>query len=87
VEAIRRTYPGLSPVQAREWEEFFRGVTDIQVELQVTELRVQGDAAEAGLAGVYVFTNPSTHRIQREPVSFRASVRREGGRWRIAALR
>ena len=34
VEAVRRAYPGLMPAQAREWEEFFRGVSDIQVELQ-----------------------------------------------------
>ncbi|MGH7578764.1 MAG: hypothetical protein ACREM9_01230, partial [Gemmatimonadales bacterium] len=87
VEAIRRTYPGLLPEQAREWQEFFRGVTDIQVELEVTELKAAGDAAEAGLSGVYVFTNPSTHRTQREPVSFRATLRREGDRWRIASLR
>ena len=87
VEAIRRIYPGLSPEQTREWEDFFGGVTDIQVELQVTDLKVAGDAAEAGLAGVYVFTNPSTHRTQREPVTFQASLRREGTRWRIASLR
>ncbi len=87
VEAIRRIYPGLSPEQTREWEDFFGGVTDIQVELQVTDLKVAGDAAEAGLAGVYVFANPSTHRTQREPVTFKASLRREGTRWRIASLR
>ncbi len=87
VEAIRRIYPGLSPEQTREWEDFFGGVTDIQVELRVTDLKVAGDAAEAGLAGVYVFANPSTHRIQREPVTFQASLRREGTRWRIASLR
>ncbi len=67
VEAIRRTYPGLSPEQAREWEEFFKGVTDIRVDLNVAGLKVNGDAAEARLAGVYVFDNPSTHRTQREP--------------------
>jgi hypothetical protein len=87
VDAIRKTYPGLQPQQAREWEEFFRGVNDVQVELQVTDLKVNGDAGEAALSGVYLFANPGTHRTQREPVSFRATVRREGGRWRIAALR
>jgi hypothetical protein len=87
VEAIRRTYPGLLPEQAREWEEFFRGVTDIEVELNLTGLKVTGDAAEAGLAGVYIFRNPSTRRTQRETVAFQASLRREGNRWRIASLR
>ena len=87
VEAIRRTYPGLSAERAREWEDFFRGVTDIRVELSVGGLKVAGDAAEAELAGVYVFNNPSTHRTQRENVAFQASLRREGNRWRIASLR
>ncbi len=87
VEAIRRTYPGLQPTQAREWEKFFEGVSDIDVELEVTDLKVTGDVAEAGLSGVYVFANPSTHRTQREPVSFRATLRREGTRWRITSLR
>ena len=87
VEAIRRLYPGMSPTQTREWEEFFRGVSDIEVELGVTALQVTGDSAEAGLAGVYVFQNPSTHRTQRESIAFQARLKREGDRWRIASLR
>jgi hypothetical protein len=87
LEAIRSTYPGLLPSQAREWEQFFQSVTDIDVELGVSDLKVSGDAAEARLEGVYVFRNPSTRRIQREPVGFQAALRREGGRWRIASLR
>lgn len=87
LDAIRRTYPGLLPDQAREWEDFFRGVNDVQVELNVTALEIAGDAAEARLAGVYVFTDPGTRRTQRENVAFQASLRREGRRWRIASLR
>jgi tRNA A-37 threonylcarbamoyl transferase component Bud32 len=87
LEAIRRTYPGMLPSQAREWEEFFRSVTDIDVELAVSDLKVSGNAAEARLEGVYVFRNPSTHRTQHEPVGFQATLRREGTRWRIASLR
>ncbi len=87
VEAIRRAYPGLSPERAREWEEFFKGVTDVRVDLNVAGLKVNGDAAEARLTGVYVFDNPSTHRTQREPVDFQASLRRVGNRWRITSLR
>jgi hypothetical protein len=87
LEAIRRTYPGLLPSQAREWEEFFQSVTDIDVQLAVSDLKVAGNAAEARLEGVYVFRNPSTRRTQHEPVGFQAILRREGTRWRIASLR
>jgi hypothetical protein len=86
VEAIRRVYPGLSPAQTREWEEFFRGVSGIEVDLRLTNLQVTGDSATAQLAGVYVFDNASTGRTQRESVGFEARVRREGGSWRIARL-
>jgi hypothetical protein len=87
VDAVRRVYPGLTPTQTGEWEEFFQGVSDIEVELHVTALQVIGDSAEAQLAGLYVFDNPSTHRTQRENVAFQARLRREGDRWRIASLR
>jgi hypothetical protein len=87
LDAIRQAYPGLLPAQAREWEEFFGSVTDIDVELDVADLAMKGDAAEARLEGVYVFRNPSTRRTQREPVSFLATLRREGTRWFIASLR
>ena len=51
VEAIRRIYPGLSPEQTREWEDFFGGVTDIQVELRVTDLKVAGRCGGGGTRG------------------------------------
>jgi ketosteroid isomerase-like protein len=87
LDAIRRTYPGLLPSQAREWEQFFQSVAEIDVELAVNDLKVAGDTAEARLEGVYVFRNPTTRRTQREPVAFQATLRREGNRWRIASLR
>jgi hypothetical protein len=87
VAAIRRAYPGLQPQQAQEWEDFFRGVSQVQVELNVSDIRATGDAGEARVAGVYVFIDPGTHRPRRENVAFRASMRREAGHWRIVSLR
>jgi hypothetical protein len=87
IPAIRRVYPGLSPAQSKEWEEFFGAVDAIDVDLQVSDLAVSGDSADARLSGVYVFQNPGTRRNQREPVSFQARLRRMGGEWRIEDLR
>ena len=87
MDAIRRVYPGLSPAQSQEWEDFFRGVHDVDVDLKVTTLQVSGDSAAAQLAGVYVFEDPGTRQTKRENVAFQAQLRREGGRWRIASLR
>jgi predicted secreted Zn-dependent protease len=80
-------YPGLSAAQAQEWQKFFRGVGAIDVDLDVGALQVNGDAADAQLAGVYVFEDPGTRRTRRENVGFQAQLRREGGRWRITSLR
>ena len=87
VETIRRAYPGLSPTQSREWEEFFQRVHGIDVELGLTALEVSGDSAVAQLAGVYIFDDPGTRRARRENVTFQAQLRQVGGRWRITSLR
>jgi hypothetical protein len=59
----------------------------VEVDLDVSALQVNGDAADAQLAGVYVFEDPGTRRMRRESVGFQAQLRREGGRWRIMSLR
>jgi tRNA A-37 threonylcarbamoyl transferase component Bud32 len=87
IPAIRRVYPGLSPAQSKEWEEFFGAVSAIDVDLAVSDLSVSGDSADARLSGVYVFQNPGSRRTVREPVSFQAHLRRQGGDWRIETLR
>jgi hypothetical protein len=57
------------------------------VELAVSDLAVSGDSADARVGGVYVFQNPGTRRTVREPVNLQARLRRQGGEWRIEALR
>jgi ketosteroid isomerase-like protein len=87
IPAIRRVYPGLSPAQSKDWEDFFGAVSEIDVELAVSDLAVSGDSADARVGGVYVFQNPGTRRTVREPVNLQARLRRQGGEWRIEALR
>ena len=74
MDAIRRAYPGMRPEQAREWQQFFQAVGDIEVELGVSRLDVAGDTAEAQVSGVYVFTDPGTRRPRRDNVGFLASL-------------
>jgi serine/threonine-protein kinase len=87
VDAIKRVYPGMSPRQALDWEQFFQAVDDIKVQLDVTGLDVAGNTAQAQLSGVYNFTDPGTHRARRENVSFVAAFQRDGGRWLIQSVR
>jgi len=85
--AIRKVYPGIQPAQVRDWQQFFEAVSAIDVELKITRLDVAGAAAEAGLAGVYVFIDPSSRRERREDVSLVARLKRDPSGWRIESLR
>jgi hypothetical protein len=84
---IRQAYPGLTTEQAKEWEQFFSAVSDIEVTLQVTRLDVHGDTGEASLSGVYAFTDPATRRPRRDNVNLLATLRRDARGWRIESLR
>jgi hypothetical protein len=87
VAAIRRVYPGMTPAQQQGWERFFGDVREMKAQLSVGQLDVSGGTAEAQISGTYTYLNTTSGRSERQPVSFRASLRREGTGWRIAAIR
>ncbi|MFL5449024.1 MAG: hypothetical protein ACJ8AX_10775, partial [Gemmatimonadales bacterium] len=74
-------------LQQRGWEQFFQLVRDVKAELTAQQLGVRGDAADAQVTGTYVYLNTSTGRQERQPVSFRASFRKQGDTWRIVQVR
>ena len=78
LENLRRVYPGMTPVQQRGWEQFFETVRDIKAQLTVGSLDV---------AGRYSYINNTTGRAESQPVSFQATLRRDGGGWRIVQVR
>jgi serine/threonine protein kinase len=84
---LQSVYPGMTPMQQRGWEQFFQLVRDVKAELAAQELGVAGDAADAQVTGTYVYLNTSTGRQERQPVSFRASFRKQGDTWRIVQVR
>jgi ketosteroid isomerase-like protein len=85
--ALQRVYPGMTGVQQRGWEQFFQLVRDVKAQLSVERLDVSGATADAQIIGGYTYLNTSTGRAENQPVSFRASLRQEGGRWRISQVR
>jgi hypothetical protein len=87
VDNIRRVYPGMTPLQQRGWEQFFETVRDVKAQLAVGTLDVANGAADARVSGTYAYRNNSTGRAEVQPVSFRATLRREGGGWRIIQVR
>jgi tRNA A-37 threonylcarbamoyl transferase component Bud32 len=84
---LRRVYPGMTPVQQHGWEQFFQLVRDVKAQLDVDRLDVTDSKAEAQVRGIYTYLNTSTQRSERQPVSFSALLRREGGRWNIVEIR
>jgi tRNA A-37 threonylcarbamoyl transferase component Bud32 len=85
--ALKQVYPGMTAAQQEDWEQFFRLVRDVKAELSLSRLDVTNSAAEAQVAGTYTYLNTSTQRVERQPVSFHASLRRDAGAWRIAQIR
>ncbi len=84
---LQRVYPGMTSVQQRGWEQFFELVREVKAQLEIDRLDVTDSNAEAQVRGTYTYLNTSTQRNERQPVSFTALLRREGGRWSIVEIR
>jgi eukaryotic-like serine/threonine-protein kinase len=86
VSAIRRVYPGLTADQQRGFEQFFQSARRINVTFRVANVEGSGATADARLSGTYEYES-SSGKMERQPVSFAATVRREGSGWRLVSLR
>jgi len=84
---LQTAYPGMTGMQERGWEQFFQLVRGVKAELSAQQLSVTGDAADAQVTGTYLYLNTSTGRQERQPVSFHASFKKQGGAWRIVQVR
>jgi hypothetical protein len=88
IAQIRQAYPGLTGAQETGWRDFFQVAQNLRVVLGVTDVQQQGiDAAEATVAGTYEYRDSQSRRDQHQSVSFRVSLERGGGGWRITAIR
>jgi tRNA A-37 threonylcarbamoyl transferase component Bud32 len=87
IPELRRVYPGMTSAQQLGWEQFFQLVRDVKAELSVGRLDVSNATAEAQVGGTYTYLNTSTQQTERQPVAFRATLRRDSGRWGIAQIR
>ncbi|MEO8623286.1 MAG: hypothetical protein ABI625_19575, partial [bacterium] len=85
VGVVRRAYPGITPAQARGWEQFFATLRTIKVNLAINGLEVTGSTADAKLVGTYDYVTEAGKATQ-QAVSFQAAFRREGGVWQLASV-
>ena len=86
VSAIRRVYPGLTSEQQRGFEQFFESARRINVTFRVASVEGTAAAADVRVTGQYEYES-SSGRAERQGVSFAATLRREGGAWRLVSLR
>jgi hypothetical protein len=84
---LQRVYPAMTGLQARGWEQFFQLVRDVKAQLSVGRLDLSSGAADAQVTGTYTYLNTSSGRTESQPVSFHASFRNEGGKWRMSQVR
>ena len=71
--------------QQRGFEQFFRSVRSLRAGFAVSHLEVTGATAEARVSGAYDFVG-SDGKSQHQPITFRATLRRDGGAWRLVAV-
>ena len=84
---VRQVYSGMTTQQAQEWGEFLMGARNLRANLRVTALEQRGDEADAAIEGTYTYDDMESGRGAQRPVSFRATLVREGTAWRLTALR
>ena len=84
---IRQVYSGMTAQQAQEWGQFLMSARNLRVTLRITSLEPRGDEADAAIEGTYAYDDLESGRPERRPVSFRATLVREGTAWRLTSLR
>jgi serine/threonine-protein kinase len=85
IAEVRHAYPGLTADQQKGFEQFFRAVRSLRVDFAVSDLNVRDSTAEANVSGAYEFEG-SDGKSQRQPVTFRATLRRSDAGWRLASV-
>lgn len=82
--AIRAVYPTITEDQQRGFQRFFQSVRSVNARLTASSPQGDGNTATARVSGAYDYVD-SNGRTQREAVSFTATFRRDGARWRIVS--
>jgi eukaryotic-like serine/threonine-protein kinase len=86
VSDMRRIYPGMSASQQRGWQDFFQRARNINVTLRIEDLSGTTTSAEATLAGRLDYVS-ADNDTKRDNLNFAATFQRDGGSWRLVALR
>jgi serine/threonine-protein kinase len=86
VNAVRRAYPDITADQASGFEQFFGTIRSLRANFSAGAIDVSSSTAEAKLTGEYDYVT-NAGKSERQPVSFQATFRRDGGVWKLASVR
>jgi serine/threonine-protein kinase len=86
IAAIRRVYPALTSDQQRGFEQFFEAARKLDVTFKVASVEGSASITDARVNGTYEYES-SSGRVERQPVSFVARLRRDGSTWRLVSVR
>ena len=86
IAAIRRVYPALTSDQQRGFEQFFEAARKVDVTFKVASVEGSATITDARVNGTYEYES-SSGRVERQPVSFVARLRRDGSTWRLMSVR
>lgn len=78
-------YPGLTTEQEKGFEQFFHSVRSLHVDFAVSDMSVGDTSALAHVSGAYEFED-GDGKSQRQPVTFVATLKRDGGAWRLLSV-
>jgi len=78
-------YPDISSAQQNGFQQFFDAARALRVSFSLSSLDVSGNSADARVVGTYDYTG-ADGRPMRQPVSFRAALRQDGGSWRLISV-
>jgi hypothetical protein len=87
VSEVRKVYPGMSSAQEDQVAGTLRTLEQLHVQLAVSGLDIQGDAANATVSGEYQFYSQENRRTEHLPVHFQASFEHSAAGWLIKSMR
>jgi hypothetical protein len=88
IAQLRRAYPGLTAEEERRWRDVFDATEAVTATLTVGTPTVSGDSASVAVAAAYGFDFKRGVSGDRAPhATYRATLRREQGEWRLVAIR
>ncbi|MFQ5702934.1 MAG: protein kinase [Gemmatimonadales bacterium] len=83
MQQVRRIHPGLTSKQESDLRRSLDIMKDLKVALEISDLAINGDQAEATLSGSYKFRNTASGRDENTSVTFHMTLRRGPNGWRI----